>query len=310
MSRPRLTAVRVVSSDGQTPEGIKGEVFDQPLTGVDVFCGDNGVGKSTRLLAIAANQRGLASVPTDPDRPYLDGLPAHTAVTLDLDTGESFTRDVSSNRGKANTEANEEAARLLGVPPVTWDLGSFAISTPEARRAMLDRVAKAGGAIEQWDAPTAIARVQTLMETEEVSTAPLDAIKAKLTEPRDGAEWLAAALVQAEEAQTLTNAAQKAAASHHKAMVKSTPAEPEARDPARAEALRVRLAAIGAGHEAVEAATAARARHLAEGQRLASAADAAARTLASLSAPLPPVLVDLAPLHAAVAAAQSEVTHG
>jgi len=310
MSRPSLTAVRVVSSDGQAPAGIKGEVFNQPLTGVDVIVGDNGAGKSTRLLAIVAALRGLASVPTDPDRPYLDGLPAHTAVALDLDTGESFTRALDSNRGKANAEANEEAAKVLGVPPVSWDLRSFTVSTPEARKAMLDRVAKAGGAIEQWDGPTAIARVRALMDESEVSTAPLDAIVAKLTEPRDGAEWLAAALLQAEEAQTLANAAQKAAAGHHKAMVKGTPEAPPEGDPTRAESLRVRLAAIGASQEAVNAATVARDRHLAEGRRLAVAADAAAQALATLAAPLPPVLVDLAPLHAAVAAAQSEVTHG
>jgi hypothetical protein len=302
VSRPRLTAVRVVSADGKAPEGIKGEVFDQPLSGVDVFCGDNGTGKSTRLLAVSVAQRGLASVSTDPERPFLDGLPAHTAVELDLDTGEQLWRDVGKNRGKASTKADEQAAELLGVPPVTWDLRSFVVATPGDRKLMLERVAKAGGAIEQWDAATAIARVEALLVEGLVSPGPLEAIRLALTEPRDGAEWLEAALVQAEAAQTATNSAQKDKAAHHLELVKKTGEAPPEGDPTRAEALHLRLAQIGADRKSIETATAARDRHLAEGARLARAAADARAAVDALTAPLPPVLRDLATLRAAVAA--------
>ncbi|RKZ94940.1 MAG: hypothetical protein DRQ40_04815 [Gammaproteobacteria bacterium] len=270
-----------VHSHGAT-DGLKSQTFVQPLTGVDLLVGPNGAGKTTRgPLAITAAIEGLATVPTDPRRPYVGPLPKGAIVTLTTDTGGVLVRDLGISRGAAVDQANGDARHLVGVPPTAWDLRDFASGTDGDRGAILDAVARAGGALEQWSVDMAMKHTSGLLHLAlsedgdaEAWGAPLaDCADAFPTAP-DGATWLKAAETWAKKEQRTTNAAQKQAGNHLGELTSAAPEPPEGDEKDDAD-LRMELlqaeAAANSHQQAVTRAKSAAARHAAEGKRLASA---------------------------------------
>jgi hypothetical protein len=280
----RILSVSVHPSAATTPAGLKRQVFDLPLSGVDLLTGPNGAGKTTRgPLAITAALEGLATVPTDPRRPYVGELPAATSVTLRVQTPggiESLTRPLDQGKGIAVSAANQRARDLVGVPPTAWDLRDFATATPNGRASILDAVARAGGAMERWDAARAQGRVEALVQEaapeddDGAWLAPYRGLVAALDVAPDGVTWLRAAETWAADRQSITNARQRdAQGSLDTATREATdaPTGDRAADEARHRALLQRQAVAHDHHSA----TAARKRHMAEGERLRAALTAA-----------------------------------
>lgn len=225
-----ITNIRVHPSHGLEAAGLKGQCFEQPLAGLDVLVGSNGAGKTTRgILAFVAAQVGLATVASDRQRPYLGGLPANTAVTVDLDDGGTFTRELDGK--PAAQKAYDAGAReVIGRPSSSWTLADFAQSTAGQRASILRDIALAGGALEAWDVDRARDRVQELLgerpEPESTTLVDLGAYHAcvdAITTATDGAEWLAAADEWATEDQKTANKAQKTDEAAAKALVKRVP---------------------------------------------------------------------------------------
>ena len=296
----RIASVSVHSSNGGTPAGLKRQLFTLALSGCDLLVGANGAGKTTRgPLAITAALEGLASVPTDPRRPYVGELPEATAVTLTLDDGETLTRALDAARtSKASRAADQRARDLVGIPPTAWDLRDFASGTDGDRGKILDAVARAGGAIESWDAVRAQAHVRDLLSVHDQAEAggwldPLDNCIAALTTAPDGAAWLKAAETWAEAEQKRANAAQKSKGGALEDVTESTPEPPwgsaSADEALHRDLLRQRAESDSADTRRTEAARA-RARHEGEGERLKRAlADAEADGKALASRPPEPV---------------------
>jgi hypothetical protein len=276
-------------------------LFDVALHGVDVLAGPNGAGKTTRgPLAITAAIEGLATTPTDPRRPYLDTTPEGTAVTLRVETPSglnTLTRQLDLEKGKAVTEANQRARDLVGIPPTAWDLRDFATGTDGDRGKILDAVARAGGALERWDAPRAQAHVRGLLmkcvqdELDETTiTGPLDECIEDLPDAPDGATWLRAAEVWAVACQKAANTEQKEAGAVLGRLTQSVPA-PTAGDPVidAERARELRLQQVGWERSAQDAQRARDgiARHEAEGVRLREQLAAAEAEGRRLAIPLP-----------------------
>lgn len=232
-------------------EGLKRQTFELALQGCDLLVGPNGAGKTTRgPLGITAAIEGLATVPTDARRPYVGELP-ESIVSLEIYTPDGprkLTRDLSVSRGRVFTDTNSDAQRLVGVPPTAWDLRDFAAGTDGDRGKILDAVARAGGSIKRWSAQEAqqhLAQVHGEArgggDEEDVFgddvfgddwAAPYnDCVSALETAP-DGATWLKAALVWAEDAQRKTNAAQKQAAATMESALENVPRGPDGDVPA------------------------------------------------------------------------------
>ena len=91
---------------------LKGQKRSLELSGVDLFVGPNGSGKTTALLAITAGLRGLAESPSDPVKPYI-GPDREGSAELTFDAGVVF-RDLSKTRGKDATRADLDAERIAG----------------------------------------------------------------------------------------------------------------------------------------------------------------------------------------------------
>jgi len=274
----RISRVRIASSDGSPPAGLKGKVFDVALTGCDLLVGPNGAGKTARgPLAIAAALEGLATVSTDPRRPFIGPAPEHTSIVLTIDDGREVVRVLAAQRGKIAEEANEAARLLVGIPPTAWDLRDFASGTDGDRGKILDAAARAGGAIEVWDAARAQAHVGDLLESlredrdDDLWSRSLAECVRVLSAAPDGAGWLRAALVWAEADQTKANAAKRAAeATMHEAAATIPPVvgNDEAADAAEGERLRREQVAIDGTAAERQRAEAAVRRHIAEGERL------------------------------------------
>ena len=286
----RLRSLEVHGTGAAVPMGLKGQVFRLALSGCDLLVGPNGAGKTTRgPLAITAAIEGLASVPTDPRRPYVGALPDGTSVTLEVDTPngvQTLTRDLSLVRGGAVERSNQRARDIVGIPPTAWDLRDFAAGTDGARGKILDAVARAGGALQMWDAPHAQERVadglKRLIEAgcdlqSGAWMAPYNACVCALPIAPDGATWLQSALVWAEGEQTRRNTVQREASGHLTGVLGEVPPPPEGTlDAAEAthRELLVEQVRIADDAARAEQARAAVLRHEAEGERLrASLAD-------------------------------------
>lgn len=195
----RLRKIIVAGADG-----LKGQTFEQPLSGCDIFVGPNGSGKSTRLAAVMAGLRGLATTPTDAEREYLGPeLPAAT-VTLEFDNGRAVARDLSVGRGKAADLASALADEIAGPHLVRWDLGDFVRGTDAARTKLLDRV----GSASTWTRERAVAWLRDHLSLAEGQAHEID----RLTKPSKAATvdaWLVGAIEAAREAFTTANAAAK-----------------------------------------------------------------------------------------------------
>ncbi|MFH1569580.1 MAG: hypothetical protein ABIL09_16405 [Gemmatimonadota bacterium] len=203
---PPITRIAVHSTrDRVEAAGLKGQIFDHGLNGVDVFVGPNGAGKTTRLLAIVAGGVGIAGTPTDARRPYLESIPTETSVSLWVGD-ERLTRPLDASPRHAASKAADEAARqLLGVLPVSWDLSDWSSATAGQRARVLDAIARAGGAIEAWDVP----RAQQEAAAEEGIGQWHEACVDALPSSDDGATWLASAITWTEAKRTEADRAAK-----------------------------------------------------------------------------------------------------
>ncbi|HLD90205.1 MAG TPA: hypothetical protein VI911_04195 [Patescibacteria group bacterium] len=311
-----ITSAEVHALHGGTPTGLKRQVFRSVFAGVDLFIGPNGAGKTTQgPLVLVTAQEGLAEKPTDTRRPYLGStLPRDTGltVTVRLPSREerSWTRDLGATRGNAKAEPDGQARTYLGHLPTAWDLSDFSSGTAGDRAKILDAAARAGGAIEAWDAKTAQAKVRAhilpaLVDGEQASAREpaevalteatletLDECIAALPTAATGADWLAAAKVWAEKAQADRNSAQKDKSAFAKEQGQKVPPKvdgDDAADRAEQDALLTERAASGQIEQARETAHAAIARHEAEGARLSKALDAALAEGKRLAEPLPPL---------------------
>ena len=272
-----LTRIRV---DG--PDGLKGQRFDEQLTGVDIFVGPNGSGKSTRLLAVMAGIRGLASVPGDPQREYLGPDRAAATVRLDFDGGAHvLQRDLSVARGKAATLADAEGDRLVGPHIVRWDLGDFARDTDQGRSKLIERMCAAGGTAWTPERVDAWLRDRLELPAQAVTRHAYDDVaKIGYGASLDVSAWLAAAVERARALYTDANAAQKQAVAAVDAMAEERRGAPSANldlasSRQRVQVLEAEVAtldvAVTAGRRAVGDAE----RHRAQGDSLvAAAADA------------------------------------
>ncbi len=206
MSAITHIAVHPIRGRGEHAIGLKCQLFEHDLTGLDIFTGPNGTGKTTRILAIVCAALGIASTPTDPRRPYLETIPADTGVTVTAEHG-GFTRELDANpRTKIAKEADETASKILGYLPVAWNLSDWARSTRSQRANVLDTIARAGGVIESWDAP----RAQREARITAGARWPDLCIEA-LPTADDGAEWLNAAITWTEHQLTQAGRTAKAA---------------------------------------------------------------------------------------------------
>ncbi len=291
---PRITTISVHNSGSREGQGLKRQLFARTLSGCDLLVGPNGAGKTTQgPLAVTAAIEGLAEVPTDTRRPYLGARPLETSITVELDNGDSLTRDLSSTRGKETAHANQRARDLIGIPPTAWDLTDFAMGTDGDRGRILDAVARAGGSLQRWDAETAYGAVESLMidgqpEGAEHWMEPLATFAAFHRKAPDGATWLKSAESWTVEEQKRTNAEQKAARNHADELGQTVPARVDGsaeKDAVAAGALRAELADIANRDRAVEAVR----RHEAEGKRLAEEVKAITAEGKRLAEPLPPL---------------------
>jgi len=269
----RLTAIRA--------SGLKGQDFAVSLHGADLFVGPNGSGKSSRLLAVLAGLRGLATVPTDPAREYI-GTPAGN-VELDFGDDDGLVRDLSLTKGKAVAAADALAEALAGPHIVRWDLQDFATATDSARAKLLERVCSVSGSAGAWTATRieewlAGAGVWSDVEADAEDPPQLPADKMLVAYPlgenTDAGRWVTAAIEWTAKAFTDANAAAKQAAQTAAGMAEERAAAPRiagsldearsaiARHEADASSARSALAAASAGGTA-------RADHEREGQRLA-----------------------------------------
>ena len=172
---------------------LKGQKRSFNLSGVDLFVGPNGSGKTTALLAIIAGLRGLAESPGDLVRPYI-GPDREGSVELTFDAGV-VVRDLSETRTKAALKAGIEAERIAGEHLVRWDLADFATATESAREALLRRVLGSRAAAD-------LALPDNPLRAELLKAVPLAG---------DAGAWLDKALAWVRGAYTEANAANKVA---------------------------------------------------------------------------------------------------
>jgi len=264
----QITNIAVDHANGKIGEGLKRQMFSVDLGGVDLFVGPNGVGKTTRLISIIAAMQGLASVNTDTRRIYLGDLPANTEVTVTLDDGRQLVRDLSSNKSKASKEADGLAEKLIGRPPVSWDLRDFAGATPGQRANVLDMVARAGGDLQQWDAERA--QVETLEHLDNVRDyhAIWDKLTGALPTAKTGSAWLEAAILWIVDEQRDTNAAQRNAYAYSERAKTQIGPKRVAPDETEIRQVRAELHAAQFRTQNATRAKAALKRHADEGARL------------------------------------------
>ena len=174
---------------------LKGQKRAFVLSGVDLFVGPNGSGKTTALLAIHAGLRGLAESPGDAVKPYI-GPDREGATELTFDVG-TVSRDLSKTRGKDATRADLEAERIAGAHLVRWDLADFAGGTERDREALLRRVLGSRSAAD-------LVLPESPLRAELVKAVPLLGCT-------DAGAWLDKAITWTRTAYTEANAANKTA---------------------------------------------------------------------------------------------------
>ena len=287
----RLRTIRVDGIDG-----LKGQTFEQPLSGCDLFVGPNGSGKSTRLVAVLAAARGLAEASTDPVREYLGPTKPRAEVALVFEGGATVTRDLSagstSNAGKRATILAEQA---MGAHVARWDLADFARATDADRAKLLERICSAAGAGGAWT----LAKVDALLRKELgiardaalPGTHPLARALSTWSGGKPVGAWLTGAVTMTDEAYTEANAAHKRAEQDATNAAAKLDTEPPVGTLAEK---RAELARIQSEGETIKAqlATAQQAAKRtqeieADRQRTAIAVDAAEQALAQAEAPRP-----------------------
>lgn len=190
----RLTKLQVLGA------GLKGWVGSETLSGCDVFAGPNGVGKTTRLLAVVATIHGLREKPGGAGLgEYLGPERPKAVSTLTWDDGQSLGRNLDQVRGRKRDESDARAAVLVGRAAARYDLADFAADTDSARSAVLRGLLQAGGA--EWSAETCRARLATHPED------LVDGALALWDTTPDVGPWLEAALEWARYQFTAANAA-------------------------------------------------------------------------------------------------------
>lgn len=256
---PRITSVHVLAAEPAPASGLKGALFSQDFGPCTLLVGPNGAGKTTRgPLAVTAAIEGLATVPTDPRRPYIGASPTNTLVRLALDNGRTVERDLAAQRGAAAANADGVARSLVGVPPTAWDLSDFAAGTSGDRGKILDAVARAGGTLDGWTGERCVAWIEGRMDDS------IADVVAEIPPVDDGAAWLRLALAWAERHQSECNARQRDLEGASRAAAARLAAAPATADVAALDAEIERLAALLATDTAVVS-------HAAEGARLRAA---------------------------------------
>ena len=265
----RLQRILVAGKDG-----LKTQRFSVDLTGADLFVGGNGVGKSTRLLAVLAGLRGLAQSPSDSVREYLGPTRPDAVVDLVFD-GRTLRRDLQAVRGKAAATADALADDIAGPHLVRWDLGDFARDSDASRAKLLERICSLSGAVS-WECPGVQAWLVEQLDFDLVSTTHVAAqlLRAVKLDGDVGA-WVSRAIEWARAAYTEANAAQKQATQGRQAM-EAERAQASAvggtLDAARAEVTRAErdLVDLHAQERAARQAGTTAEQHEAEGRRLAA----------------------------------------
>lgn len=212
----KITQITIKKSKPEAT-GLKGQFFQQPLTGCDLFVGENGTGKTTRLFAILLAMEGMASTQTDSRRIYLGEPAVGTFVELAVENrGRTayLTRDLGAVRGKAVTEADTEARALLGKPPVAWDLKDFAASTPGDRTKVMEAITRAASDSLRWTGKKAVSHIKMLLDPDEkgIRNSALERFVERTgLDNIDATEFLRLALKWVEEEYRITNADQRSA---------------------------------------------------------------------------------------------------
>jgi len=156
-----MVQLRHIQADGS---GIKGRRINTALTGCDIFCGPNGTGKTTALIAILATRGGLADADTDATRPYLgpDAIDSTLTSTWTVGGAERILHRPlgGSQKTKDTKAANTLAQDLMGGHVVRFDLADFATGGAAAREAILSGVLRVAGAGAEWTAETVRARLE------------------------------------------------------------------------------------------------------------------------------------------------------
>lgn len=262
-----------IQADGT---GIKGRRIDTALTGCDIFCGPNGTGKTSALIAILAIRGGLADTDTDATRPYLgpDAIDSTLTSTWTVDGAERILHRPlgESQKTKGAKAANVLAQDLMGGHVVRFDLADFATGGAAAREAILSGVLRVAGAGAEWTAETVKERL-----TKDAPDAVAELLKAQPVKG-DLAAWFHASIEwarteytarnrKARETKTEADAALKAEDVEVQGTLegcRAVVAQLEARLGQVREQIAARSGAAGAGLE-----------RKAEGQRLALALDEA-----------------------------------
>lgn len=327
----RITEISAHPQAGSSEStGLHRQFFRLALpSAITVLAGPQGGGKTTRLEAVELATAGPATTNTDPARVWLgtgDDFPVDTAVTVRLDTGDSWTRPlvVDGPGSRAlNDAADADAARLVGRALVRWDLGDLTKAPPRTRAQLFQTVARAGNAIEAWDVPRAIEEVRRFLATPGADAdAPppdytlVDRLAGKLDKVVSGEQFLTSGRTQAETwaKDARSDGAVKAgAAKTTEAEASKAPTCPvaETDDRAREQELHQERARLADIDEARAQADERRTQHEAHLARLRDGLAGLVEQGKRLGTPIPPPVHDaavLADLEARVAAAQAEVS--
>ena len=190
----KITNLTVQGIAGAPTAGIKGRTFSDDLSGVDVWCGENGAGKTTRIIALLGAIHGLARTTTDPHRPFVDGG-AHGTEAVVHTTGGDWRRDLGVINPSAGSHkrATVDAHGIVGAPVVSWDLSSWSTATDGGRRRLLSQIAKAGGAVESWTPRDAQQHLRTEVDGIDGASAMMLELVTAHPSGADAATWLDAA---------------------------------------------------------------------------------------------------------------------
>lgn len=306
MKNRRITSISVYPTRPGWASGFKAQLFEETLSGCDLFVGPNGSGKTTRLLVPVVAVIGLADTQTDPVRPYLQAEITNTSVRVCTDDGQVLIRDLSAGpRTKASKVADEEGRRILGRLPTAWDLSDFSAATIGDRAKILDTVARAGGQIESWDADRAQRELVTLVP--EAIEWHRQCVHA-LPTADDGATWLRYAMEWCEARRREAHATAQGLAGIVGDPPPDAPQGAET-DRQRAETLRDEMAAIRLSEQVRDREILAREQHIQRGDRLAADVERTIVYGRRLREPEPePVIDDETPLIEAVRRAEEEAS--